>query len=189
MGRFHLRRYCLIGIKGIGKTTLIKTILEEIINIDYLIGSQILRELVGPRFDNFDYFPEKEKQNYREKAIKYMIKRQNETQKDILVDGHTTLYNPINTEPENVFTELDCKFFTDLILYEANALTVLERRKSDSLKERILDLSIIKKELSFERENSEKIAKKYEMQMHYLNEDFLNNLNIELIKILKGEKI
>ncbi len=184
-----MRRYCLIGIKGIGKTTLIKTILEEIPNIDYFIGSQILRQLVGPRFDNFDYFPKEEKQKYREKAIEYMIKRQNETQKDILVDGHTTLYNPISNETENVFTELDCKFFTDLILYEVNALTVLERRKSDSIKKRILDLSIIKKELSFERENSDNIAKKYGMQLHYLNEDFHNNLNIELIKILKGEKM
>ncbi len=182
-----MRRYCLIGIKGIGKTTLIKKILEEIPNIDYLIGSQILRQLVGPRFDNFDYFPEEEKQKYREKAIKYMIKRQNETQKDILVDGHTTLYNPISNEPENVFTDLDCKFFTDLILYEVNALTVLERRKSDSKKKRILDLPIIKKELSFERNNSEDIAKKYGMQMHYLNEEFHDNLSIELIKILKVE--
>ncbi len=182
-----MRRYCLIGIKGIGKTTLIKAILEEIPNIDYLIGSQILRQLVGPRFDNFDYFSEEEKQKYREKAIEYMTKKQNETQKDILVDGHTTLYNPISKEPENVFTELDCQFFTNLILYEVNALTVLERRKSDSFKKRILNLSIIKREISFERENSENIAKKYGMQMHYLDEGSQNNLNIEIIKILKGE--
>ena len=93
-----MRRYCLIGIKGIGKTTLIKKILEEIPNIDYLIGSQILRQLVGVRFDNFDYFPEAERQKYREKAIEYMIARQNEIQKDILVDGHTTLYNPISNK-------------------------------------------------------------------------------------------
>ena len=184
---FLMRRYCLIGIKGIGKTTLIKKILEEIPNIDYLIGSQILRQLVGVRFDNFDYFPEAEKQKYREKAIEYMIERQNEIQKDILVDGHTTLYNPISKKSENVFTEMDCKFFTDLILYEINALAVLERRKSDTIKKRILNLFIIKNELSSERENSENIAKNYGMQIHYLIEDFHNNLNKKLIKILKNE--
>ncbi|KKN64429.1 hypothetical protein LCGC14_0491720 [marine sediment metagenome] len=189
MGRFLIRRYCLIGIKGIGKTTLIKTILKEIPNIDYLIGSQILRQLVGEGFDNFDYFPEEVKKNYREKAIEYMIQRQNETQKKILVDGHTSLYNPISKEPENVFTELDCTFFTDLILLEVSDLTVLERRKSDSKKKRITDLSIITKELSFERKNSENIAKKYGMKMHYLNEKFYDTLDLELIKILKGKKL
>ncbi|MCP6719087.1 MAG: AAA family ATPase [Patescibacteria group bacterium] len=184
-----MKRYCLIGIKGIGKSTLIKTILKEIPNIDYLIGSQILRELVGSRFDNFDYFPEDKKKKYREKAIEYMIKRQNENHKDILVDGHTSLYNLINNAPENVFTKLDCQFFTDLILYEVNALTVLERRKSDFKKKRILDLSIIKKELFFERDNSENIAKKNGMQMHYLNEDFQDHIGKVLIKILRGEKL
>ncbi|MHA1149206.1 MAG: ATP-binding protein [Promethearchaeota archaeon] len=179
-----MRRFCLIGIKGIGKTTLIKSILDKIPNIDYLIGSQILRKLVGDRFNNFDYFPEDEKQKYREKAIEYMINRQKETNKDILVDGHTSLVNPVNGKPENVFTELDCNFFTDLILYEVDASIVLKRRKSDALKKRILDISIIERELEFERENSVKIAKKYGMQMHFLIEHSNTQLQEQLIKIL-----
>jgi len=182
-----MKRFCLIGIKGIGKTTLIKSILDKIPDIDYLIGSQILRKLVGDRFKNFDFFPEEEKQLYREKAIEYMINRQNEIKKDILVDGHTSLVNPENKEPENVFTELDCNFFTDLILYEINASTVLERRKNDSLKKRILDLSIIERELDFERENSKRIAAKYGIQMHYLIEQSNTQLQEKLIKILKTE--
>lgn len=182
-----MRRLCLIGIKGIGKTTLIRSILDNIPHIDYLIGSDILRQLVGEHFNNFDYFPEEEKQMYRKKAIEYMINRQKETNKDILVDGHTSLFNPVNNEPQNVFTDMDCNFFTDLILYEVNASIVLERRKRDSSKKRILDLSIIKKELEFERENSNRIALKYQMQMHYLIEELNTQLKEKLIDILRSE--
>ena len=182
-----MKRYCLIGVKGIGKTTLIKSILEKIPHIDYLIGSQILRQLVGAKFKDFDYFPEDEKQFYRKQAIKFMIDRQKKTKKDILVDGHTSLFNPKLNEPENVFTELDCKFFTDLILYEENTMTILKRRKKDLQKNRIKDISIIKKELAFERSNAHNIAKSYGMKMHYLNGNDSDDLKIKLINILKGE--
>ncbi len=183
-----MRRICLIGIKGIGKTTLIKSVLDKFSNIDYLIGSQILRELVGPTFDRFDYFPEDKKKFFREKAIEYMLNRQQEIQKDVLVDGHTTLYNPIKKKPENVFTQLDCSFFTDLILLEVNALNVLERRKNDLNKKRITDLSIIKEELAFERTNSKRIAKEYGMQIFYLKEGVQTDLKKSLLKILQGEE-
>ena len=182
-----MKRFCLIGVKGIGKTTLINSILDKIPHIDYLIGSQVLRSLVGLEFDNFDSFPDGEKKRFREEAIAFMIKRQYEMKKDILVDGHTTLYNRDTNSPENVFTELDCKFFTDLILYETSAEKVLERRKKDLNKKRILELPIIKKELKYERLNSQRIAKSNGMQMHYLNNNSIVNIQIKLIEFLKGE--
>jgi len=180
-----MKRYCLIGIKGIGKTSLIKSILPEISHIDYLIGSSILRDLVGPNFNNFDYFPEDTKQYYREQSILYMIERQKMNKKNILVDGHTSLYNPKTKKAEGVFTELDCKFFTDFILFEARPEVILERRKKDVKKERILDIEIIKQELKVEREESHKISDMYDIKMHYLMDDGTKNIGPELLKMLR----
>ena len=61
-----VRRICMVGVKGIGKTTLNKSILQKITWIDYLIGSNILRQLVGDDFNNFDTYPEERKQYFRE---------------------------------------------------------------------------------------------------------------------------
>ncbi len=187
----ELRRFCLIGVKGIGKTTLIRSILADIPKVDYLIGSQVLRELVGPEFDQFDTFPEEEKQMYRELAISWMEERQKKTRKTILVDGHTTLFNPNVGRVEGVFTELDCKFFTDFILFEATPETILERRKNDPSKHRNLDIRLILEELAAERSESHKIAKRYGQKIQYLYEDGSNqqDLREKLVKILRGEEV
>jgi hypothetical protein len=65
-------------------------------NIDYLVGSEILRQLVGLDFTHFDQYSDEKKKHFREQAINYMVERQKKTNKDILVDGHSTLYNPMN---------------------------------------------------------------------------------------------
>ena len=184
---YRMKRYCLIGIKGIGKTTLIKSILSKISGIDYLIGSNILRQLVGPEFDNFDHFPEERKKFFREQSILSMIERQNKLKKDILVDGHTSLYNPNSGVAECVFTELDCKFFTDFILFELDAELILNRRKKDKTKKRIIDLEIIRQELKVERDVSHKISEEYGIQIHYLNERNEIDQKKKLLKILKSE--
>lgn len=166
-----MRRICLVGVRGVGKTTLINSVLSRVPWIDYLIGSNILRQLVGEDFVNFDRYPEERKQNFREQAIMYMEKRQMQTHKDILVDGHTTLYNAETGKVEGVFTELDCQFYTDLIYYNATYEVVLNRRKNDFNKRRILDPEIIKQELLGERNESIRIAKDYQMGWYEITED------------------
>jgi adenylate kinase len=179
-----MRRICIVGIRGIGKTTLIKSILPKLPWIDYLVGSNILRQLVGEDFVHFDQYPDDRKQYFREQAIKYMEQRQLEMQFDILVDGHTTLYNSDTGLVEGVFTELDCNFYTDLIHYDAPAKVVLTRRKNDKAKKRIVDLGIIKNELAGEREESLRIAKTYGMGWYQIKEDEPEKMQDSLHKIL-----
>ncbi|MHA1230068.1 MAG: AAA family ATPase [Candidatus Helarchaeota archaeon] len=190
IGIFKMRRFCLIGIKGVGKTTLLKSIIGKIPNIMHFTGSSILKMLVekdGGDFSKFDNLPEIKKKRYRKEAIKYMLKLQEKNKKNIIVDGHTTLYNPNSNRIEGVFTIDDCNFYTDLILYETSPNTILKRRLKDKTKKRSTDLDFIKKELECERIEAQKLAKKYGMKLHYLNEEDYPNyekLQSKLIEIL-----
>ena len=113
-----------------------------------------------------------------------MEQRQLQTQKDILVDGHTTLYNSVTGQVEGVFTENDCRFFTDLIYYNAPAEVVLIRRQNDQKKRRIVDLEIIQQELSGERNESIRIAKDYQMGWYEINEVVLEKMQDVLYNLL-----
>ena len=180
-----LKRICMVGIKGIGKTTLSRSILSRVPWIDYIIGSSILRELVGEEFKDFDKFSDERKRFFREQANRYMEQHQKENRKDILVDGHTTLYNSETGKVDAVFTELDYKFYTDLIYYNAPAKVVLKRRKGDPSKRRILDINIIKQELAKEKEESIRIAKTYQIGWYEIKNGNLEKMQEDLFNLLK----
>lgn len=161
------RRICLVGVRGVGKTTLIRSILDRIPGVDYVLGSAVLRELAGAEFARFDSLPEPVKQEYRERAIEWMIDRQRRTGLHLLCDGHTTLLSQLG-EVEQVFTERDCRFFRELILLEAEPEVVLSHRRADQSKRRSLDLAIIAAELTGERAACLRIGAAYQMTVHTL---------------------
>ncbi|MCY1037063.1 ATP-binding protein [Corallococcus sp. BB11-1] len=162
------RRICLVGVRGVGKTTLIRSILPALPQVDYVVGSAILRELAGADFARFDSLPPDVKQHYREEAIRWMETRQEGTGRDILCDGHTTLLNPATAQVEQVFTELDCHFFRELILLEGPPEVILQRRRDDLTKRRNLDGSLLHAELAGEREACLRIAREHDMRLHEL---------------------
>ena len=53
-----LRRVCLVGVRGVGKTTLIRSLLPQLPHVDYIVGSAVLRELAGADFARFDHLPQ-----------------------------------------------------------------------------------------------------------------------------------
>lgn len=163
-----LRRICLVGVRGVGKTTLIRQSLTDRTDFEHIVGSNVLRELVGPEFARFDHLPAETKRWYRERAIDWMDARQAVTQKHILCDGHTSLLDESCGRVVPVFTELDCRFFRELILLEAPVAVVLERRRSDSSKRRSLDPMVVAAEIEGERRTSAEIAERYGMKFHRL---------------------
>lgn len=163
-----LRRICLVGVRGVGKTTLIRSVIDQLPGIDYIVGSAVLRELAGAEFARFDHLPPETKQRYREDAIRWMEARQASTGKHVLCDGHTSLLDESTGRVAPVFTELDCRFFQELVLLEAPAEVVLERRRKDPSKRRSLDLDVIREELAGERETSRSIARSRGMVLHVL---------------------
>lgn len=182
-----MKRYCLVGVKGIGKTTLITSILNDAPTLEYVTGSSILRKLVGAeRFQYFDNFPDNEKAQYRKQAIKYLEEMQLKEHKSIIVDGHVSLYNSASGKVDNVFTDLDINFYTDIILYDAQKETVLERRKNDKKKTRILEMDIIEKELIAEREEAIRICRDYNKNFYHLKDWSGYDIRKDLLEILLG---
>lgn len=182
-----MKRYCLVGVKGIGKTTLIDAIKSSVPNVEFIIGSTVLKELVGEKFSNFDYFSVEEKEFYRKKAIQFFENKQKSSQKKILIDGHVTLYNPKNGMVEVVFTKEDSEFYTDLILYDTNVEIIYNRRKNDYLKKRIIDKEIIEKEILSERRESKNMAQKFGMKFHIIDGRNFDKAKSQFITILNEE--
>jgi adenylate kinase len=166
-----LRRICLVGVRGVGKTTLLRSVIADLPDVDYIVGSAVLRELAGPDFARFDHLPMAVKEGYRHEAISWMERRQATTGKHILCDGHTALLDESTGIVGCVFTERDCRFFRELILVEAPAEVVLARRQGDLSKRRSLNIEVIEKELSAERESSRLVAERWGMILHRLPPD------------------
>ena len=61
-----LRRICLVGVRGVGKTTLIRGVIDQMPGIDYVVGPAVLRELAAPELARVDHLPPAVKQRYRE---------------------------------------------------------------------------------------------------------------------------
>ena len=164
----NLRRICLVGVRGVGKSTLIRSVLAGLPHIEHIVGSSVLRELAGAEFARFDHLPSDVKHRYRESAIDWMVMRQEEVGRHLLCDGHTSLLDESTGLVGPVFTERDCQFFRELVLLEAPAEVVLARRLADTSKARSTDPAIIAAELSGERASSVQIAERWGMVLHHL---------------------
>ena len=172
MTTHSLRRICLVGVRGVGKTTLIR--------------SAVLRELAGDDFRRFDHLPPAVKERYRQDAITWMEKRQAHHGKHILCDGHTSLLDESTGQVGPVFTERDCRFFRELILIEAPAETILQRRRADSSKRRSLDPAVVAAELRGERQSSQSIAEQWSMTLHRLPPNTDHRAAAALMEILSS---
>lgn len=163
-----LRRICLVGVRGVGKTTLVRTVLPRLPSVDHVVGSAVLRELAGAEFARFDHLPPEVKHRYRVRAINWMEDRQSQIGRTILCDGHTSLLDESTGRVEAVFTDEDCRFFRELILVEAPLEVVLERRLGDRTKRRSLERSVIEAELDAERTTATRIARERGLTLHRL---------------------
>lgn len=163
-----LRRICLVGVRGVGKSTLVRAVAPELPTVDHVVGSAVLRELAGPDFARFDHLPPHVKHDYRVSAIEWMVRRQSERRRHILCDGHTSLLDESSGLVGPVFTEADCRFFRELVLMDATVDIVLERRQGDPSRRRSQDPSVVAEELAGERTTSERIAREWGMLLHRL---------------------
>lgn len=176
-------RSCLIGVRGVGKSTLIRALLPQLPHLDYVVGSAILRELAGDDFARFDHLPAARKEHLRREAIAVMEERQRRSGRPLVCDGHTALLDESTGRVGPVFTERDCRFFDALLLLELPAEEVLTRRRADPHKRRSLDLAVIRAEIAGEREESARLARTYGMALHLLptGEDAARRRLLELL--------
>jgi len=178
-----LRRICLVGVRGVGKTTLVKSVLPELTGYDHIVGSAVLRELAGDEFARFDHLAPARKQAYRQEAIRWMERHQDAHRTHILCDGHTSLLDESTGKVGVVFTDSDCRFFRELIHLEAPLEVVLSRRRADDSKRRSLDPAVIRAELAGESESCGRIAERWGMELHRLPLD-PTNARTALLEVL-----
>ena len=180
----QLRRICLVGVRGVGKTTLIRSAIEELPNVDFIVGSSILRELAGEAFARFDHLPPEVKHGYREGVIDYMVDRQERDGRHILCDGHTALLDESTGKVGPVFTEKDCRFYHELILLEAPVEVLLDRRRNDTTKRRSTDLDVIAAEVAAERATSRELADRWGMRLHHIPDNTGPHARAQLLELL-----
>ncbi|MDL2260931.1 AAA family ATPase [Methanimicrococcus sp. OttesenSCG-928-J09] len=164
----NLKRYCFTGTRGVGKSTLVQKVKDEFSSIIFTAGSDILKEMMGGEYKNFEYLPENEKSQLRFELNQNLRKMQQESQKDIFVDAHLTVCNLKTGIIENIFTENEIEFYTDIVLLDSTPEKVLENRRKDTTKERILDLDLISKELEFEKKEAIKVCSDYNLKLHII---------------------
>lgn len=163
-----LRRICLVGVRGVGKTTLVRSVLPGLPQVEHVVGSSVLRELAGEAFARFDHLPPEVKDGYRRQAIAWMEAHQAREGRTLLCDGHTSLLDESTGRVGVVFTEDDCRFFRELVLVEAPLEVILARRAGDTTKRRSLDPAVVAAEIDLERESATRIAADWGLTLHRL---------------------
>lgn len=163
-----LRRICFTGVRGVGKSSVLKELNTEDLNVCFTSGSDILQEMMGDAYSQFEYLPEQRKYAYRLKIRENLQSLQEQTGKDLLVDSHLTVYNLKTGEIDVIFTHMDYDFYTDIILLDSYPERILDHRQRDANKKRITDLDIIRLELDFERLKAAEISEKYRIRLHVI---------------------
>ena len=164
-----LRRLSLVGVSGVGKTTLLRALAPRLTAYRCLTGSMLLRELCGEEFPRFDHMHEAHKRELREAAIRRMEQMQLESGLHLLCDGHATLRSRASGMIEPVFTTEDCRFFRELILIQAPASLVSARRQSDPKRQRPSAEVLVHEEIEAEAAECQRLADCHGMRLHLLN--------------------
>ncbi|KKH92339.1 hypothetical protein EO95_02820 [Methanosarcina sp. 1.H.T.1A.1] len=179
-----LRKICFTGVRGVGKSTLLREIDKGDLDMCFTSGSGILQEMMGDEYSHFEYLPEYKKYVYRLRVRDTLQKIQEQHGKDLLVDSHLTVYNLKTGNIDLIFTHMDYGFYTDIILLDSTPERVYTYRVRDTSKKRIIDKELIHKELEFEKQEAMRISAECGLRLHIIE---MNNTATEnMMSILRG---
>ncbi|WMX17170.1 ATP-binding protein [Aureispira sp. CCB-E] len=173
----NLRRIGLYGVKGVGKTTILKEVNKLTSNAVWLEGAKLVLDAAKLPLTEFKKLPKDKKHLFREQAIEKAIEVQSKMNKHILIDGHL-VFPKGEDEFENVMTDKDNLFYTDFVYLVFPPKVILQRQKDDLIKKRIYSLKTIKNWIEFEMSELEKVCELYKINLHILsaksNSDCIN---------------
>ncbi len=181
-----MRAYLMVGVRGSGKTTLIRSVLPRVGRFEYISTDTVIRSLVGTQYPQFNNFPDEVKKQIRSRAIMYMRDETERFHSQLIVEDHATLYNPNTRKLERVLPEEASFFFSDIILHSVEPSVVLQRRRSDPLVKRTLDLEFIKREVLVEEDMAHKYASLSHMDFHVIKDQGGPEPAERLFRLLQG---
>jgi adenylate kinase len=179
-----MRTFCLVGVRGSGKTTLANSVAEIVPLFKHVTVQSILRMLVGNGTTSFEALPDDMKKQMRRRAMMYLQEESARSKGVLLVEYYASLFNPNTRRIESVLPIEAGWFFSDLILLAPDPQMVRSRRIKDSRKP--VELEIIQFELKRELEEAQAICDQSSMELHIIRDDGRNNIRKELVSILMG---
>ena len=127
------RRILLSGVQGSGKTTLLNEIKRQGVDCTAISGSDALRHVIGTTdLSDFDKTSEEKRTKFRGQAVDYLIELSRTRAHPLIIDGHLILRNRETGEIEVNWNEHDNRLYTEIVVLNINAETILERRLGDS---------------------------------------------------------
>ena len=144
------RRILLSGIQGAGKTTLLNELVKQGVDCTAISGSDAIRHVMGTTdLSDFDKLSEQERTKFRGQAVDYLIELSRTRAHPLIIDGHLILRNRETSEIEVNWNEHDQRLYTEVVVLNIDAETILQRRLSDS-RERSLSLESVSEEINSE---------------------------------------
>ena len=144
------RRILFTGVQGAGKTRLLNEIRHLGVDCTAISGSDALRYVTGTTdLSDFDKYTEEERTIFRGQAVDYLIELSRTRAHPLIIDGHLILRNRETGEIEVNWNEHDQRLYTEVVVLNIDAETILQRRLGDS-RDRALSLEAVVEELGAE---------------------------------------
>ena len=169
------RRVCIIGARGVGKSSLVKAALPRLDDWLHIVGSDLLRSLL-PEGQTMAELDAQQRRDYRHLAAAHMLRRDLTGKAGLLCEGHCALYSERTGVAEEIFTSTDEALFTEIIELIAPAEEVLRRRQRDRLKARPMTMQAIEAEIMAEHQAARAVCLRTGCKLTTLGADDLNGL-------------
>jgi adenylate kinase len=178
-----LKRIGFYGVSGVGKTTILKSLMPFTANTIWLEGAAQVLKAAQLTLHDFKKLSASEKYHFRTMAIANAFEIQTENKQHLIIDGHLAFANGEN-EFENVMTENDKRFYTDFIYLKLAPAVILERQQQDLSRNRNYSLSTIHNWIDFELKALQKVCTERNIVLHILESENNSTCIHSILKIL-----
>lgn len=181
-----MRVFCLVGVPGSGKTTLIRAVMPKLHRFEYIDVGSVIQSLIGDQYPQFGCFPNEVKRRVRSRAIMYMKEESERYKGHMIIEDHVTTYDALARKFERVLPDEASFFYTDLILHSVEPSLVRSRRISDLSVKRGTSLPMIEKEVRTEEAEAHRYADMVGLDLHILKDGGGPEPAHALLRLLRG---
>ncbi|MCA9546377.1 MAG: AAA family ATPase [Myxococcales bacterium] len=127
---------CLVGVPGVGKSTLLHAVTQDTPH-EHVVGSSVVKAVLAPKtVADLDRMPPAAQAKVRHAAIARLAERRARCAGVLLVDGHCVLRDRHTGRLRVVFTEADRRFYDALVHLDGAAARVAAQIAGDPTRAR-----------------------------------------------------